>query len=363
MKITDLRTHVVKVPLESPIRTAIHDIESVGCVCLELVADDELCGQSYVFSINALRIGVFEQMIKGLTHHVLGQDPHFVTAIWESIWQEINPSGHKGITISALSAIDVACWDLVGKSASLPLHKMFGANKRKVKTYASGGLWLSQSIDELERQSEQFLQQGFTSLKIRVGKDNISEDIERVRAVRNVVGDDVEILTDANQALSVKQAIRLAEKLAKLDVHWLEEPVPAYDLKGHAQVRQKIQIDLASGETEYTRFGMQSMLEQNACDILMPDLQRIGGYTEMRRSAALASANNIPISTHIFTEHSLCIGASAENCISVEHMPWFAPLFKESIIIKDGYIEVPERSGTGFSFDEDALKEYFYSIQ
>lgn len=358
MRISELKTQLVKVPLAKPIRTAIHDIDSVGCVCLSLYSTTGLVGESYVFSINAVRLRAFDEMIRGFGHQVLNKDPHFVTGIWEAIWQEINPSGHKGVTVSALSAIDVACWDLVGKSVGLPLHRLFGALRTSIKTYASGGLWLSQTINELEVEAAEFVEQGFLSLKVRVGKESIKEDIERVAAVRAAVGDNIEILCDANQALNVKHAIQLGKQLSELGVDWLEEPVAAYDLKGHAQVRDKLDINVASGETEYTRFGMQTMIENSACDILMPDLQRIGGYTEMRRSAALASANNLPISTHIFTEHSLCMAGSIENCISVEHMPWYAPLFNEEIQVIDGQIDIPERPGTGFTFNQDALKEF-----
>ena len=135
-------------------------------------------------------------------------------------------------------------------------------------------------------------------------------------------------------------------------------PVAAYNLQGHAEVRLKLDTPVASGETEYTRYGMRDMIKAQACDILMPDLQRIGGLSEMRKTAALAASFDIPISTHIFTEHSLSIAGSTANCMSVEHMPWFAPLFNEPINIEDGMIDIPRRPGCGFTFNTDALKRY-----
>ncbi len=360
MKITALRTQLVQLPIEKPIATAIHSIDSVGCVLLSLETDQGLVGESYVFTINALRLRVFDEMINGLEHQVIGRNPHYVSAIWQNIWNEINPTGHKGVTISALSAIDTACWDLIGKSANKPLHHLFGACRDRVKTYASGGLWLSQSIEELQTDAHRFIEQGFRAMKIRVGSTDMNTDVQRVKAVRECIGDDIELLADANQALNVKQAIRLGRALEPYNLAWLEEPVAAYDLRGHAQVTQTLDIDIASGETEYTRFGMQNMIENRSCDILMPDLQRIGGLSEMMRTAALASANNIPISTHIFTEHSLCVAGAAANCMSVEHIPWYAPLFNESIIIDKGDILIPSRAGTGFTFDQNAIKDFAY---
>ncbi|MEO0369642.1 MAG: mandelate racemase/muconate lactonizing enzyme family protein, partial [Pseudomonadota bacterium] len=230
------------------------------------------------------------------------------------------------------------------------LHHVFGAYRDSVKTYASGGLWLSDSIDTMKGEAEDFVAQGFQSVKIRVGSENPEDDVKRVSAIRETIGDEIELLADANQALYPKQAIKLCKLLEPFNLGWLEEPVPAYDLDGHAQVTARTDTPIASGETEYTRYGMQAMLEKKACDILMPDLQRIGGLTEMRRVAAFAQANNTPISTHIFTEQSLCIAGSTPNCISVEHMPWFQPLFREDMVLRDGELQIPSRNGTGFSF-------------
>ncbi|MGH1543149.1 MAG: mandelate racemase/muconate lactonizing enzyme family protein [Arenicella sp.] len=360
MKITAVNTQKVNVPLARPVKTAIHDIRSVGCVLLNLETDSGIQGESFIFTINAVRLQAFEEMIRGFSHQVLGKNPHYVGAIWNNIWQEINPTGHKGVTISALSAIDTACWDIVGKTAKKPLHQLFGACRDRVKTYASGGLWLSQTIDELLLESEEFIQQGFRAMKVRIGSAQPADDVQRVKALREAIGDNIELMADLNQALSPKQAIRLGRQLEPFNLSWIEEPVAAYDLKGHAQVRAALDTPVASGETEYTRFGMQDMLQQSACDILMPDLQRIGGISEMLKVAALASAYNIPISTHIFTEYSLCIAGAAQNCISVEYMPWYAPLFNEALKIDDGDIIIPERPGTGFTFNSLAIQEFSY---
>lgn len=358
MKITGFKTTLVDVPLAKPIATAIHQMKSVGCVLLELETDQGLVGESCVQTLNGARLKALHEMLLGFSHQVEGRDPHQVARIWQDCWDEMNPIGHKGFTIYALTAIDTACWDLIGKAAEQPLHRVFGACRERVKTYASGGLWLSQSIDSLVEESAELVEQGFCAIKIRLGKPSIAEDVERVRAVRDAIGDRIELLADANQALSVKQAIRLGRELEAFNLGWFEEPVIYHDLQGCAEVRAALDTPIAAGETEYTRYGMRDILEAGAVDVLMPDLQRIGGPSEMRRVAALASAYDIPISTHIFTEYSLCIAGAESNCISVEHMPWNAPLFNESMEIRDGEITIPERPGTGFSFDKSAIKRF-----
>jgi L-alanine-DL-glutamate epimerase-like enolase superfamily enzyme len=358
MKVTALTTQLVNLPLDKPIRTAIHDMRSVGCVCLTIHTDQGIVGEAYAFSLNALRLNVFDEMIKGLEHLVVGKDPHYSEGIWQSIWQEINPSGLKGVTVSALSTIDTALWDIVGKAAQQPLYKLFGACRDSVATYASGGLWLSASVDELVAEADELVEQGFVAMKLRLGKATIAEDIERVKQVRQTIGPDIGLLCDANQAFTPKQAIRLGEELQTHGVNWFEEPVASYDLKGHAQVRDALSLDVASGEGEYTRFGIQAMIDAGAVDILMPDLQRIGGLTEMLRVAHLAGAHNLPISTHIFTEQSLSIAGSCNNCISVEHMPWHARLFNESMVLEAGRLNMPKGHGLGFTFNADVLAHY-----
>ncbi len=237
MKITEFKTTLVDIPLEKRIKTAIHDMRSVGCVLLELQTDTGLVGESYVFSLNAVRLNVLNEIVQGFSHRVSGRDPHYVNAIFDEMWSEMNTVGHKGYSVAALSAIDTACWDLIGKAADQPLHKIFGACRDKVKTYASGGLWLSLDIDELVSEAQDFIDQGFRSMKIRLGSAAMTDDVQRIRAVREAIGPNIELLADANQGLSVKQAIKLGRELAQFDLGWFEEPVAYNDLRGHAQVR------------------------------------------------------------------------------------------------------------------------------
>lgn len=358
MKITKLTTRLVEVPLPKPIGTSIHKMTSIGCVLVFVETAQGVTGESYIFTINAARLKAFNEMVLGFAHAVEGKNIWFGAAIAQSIWDEINPTGHKGATISALSAIDTAIWDAVGKTLDRPLHHLFGACRDRIDAYASGGLWLSAPIEELQQEACSFVEQGFRSMKIRLGSPRLQEDLARVAAVREAVGPDIELLTDANQAFSPKQAIQAARALEAYDIAWLEEPVAYWDLKGHADVRRSVDIRVASGESEYTRHGMRAMIEADSVDVLMPDLQRIGGLTEFRRVAALAQAYDLPISTHIFTEYSLCIAGSAPNCISVEHMPWVSNLFNERMMIEEGQILIPDRPGTGFTFNQAEIEKH-----
>ncbi|MEP7113834.1 MAG: mandelate racemase/muconate lactonizing enzyme family protein, partial [Ilumatobacteraceae bacterium] len=310
------------------------------------------------FTINANRLAAFDEMIRGLARFAVGRGVHETAGIWESIWLELNPTGHKGVGISALSAIDVACWDAFGRTLGLPLSHIFGACRTEVDTYASSGLWLSATIDELISEAAAFVAQGFRAVKLRIGSARAEDDGARVRAVRDAIGDDVGLLVDANQKFTPKEAIRLGRMLEEFSLVWIEEPVAANDLRGHADVRAALDTPIASGETEYTRFGIQAMIEARSADILMPDLQRIGGYTEFRRAAATAASNHLPVSSHFFTEHSLALAGSLSNCISVEHVDWFAPLFVEQVELRDGKLVIPNRPGTGFTLGPDLAQRF-----
>lgn len=350
MKIAAVETRLVDLPLPRPIGTAIHAIRSVGCVLVTLRTNDGVAGESFVFTINGARLGAFDEMIRGLGELVIGRDPHDTGAIWGDLWKEINPTGHAGVTISAMSSLDIACWDIVGRAADRPLSKLFGACRDTVDTYASSGLWLDASLAEIAAEATSFVERGFTAVKLRIGNDDMDADVERVRAVRSAIGDEIRLLIDANQKFAPKDAIRLGHRLDEFGITWFEEPVAVHDVRGCGEVRAALDIPIATGETEYTSRGIKRLLDARAADVVMPDLQRVGGYSEFRRSAALAAADDTPVSSHFFTEHSLCVAAATPNCISVEHVDWFAPLFAEPIELLDGQLVVPDRPGTGFTF-------------
>ena len=350
MQIESLETRIVELAFPRPIGTALHQMHKVGCVLVTIRTSEGLAGEGFAFSLNGDRIRAFEETISGLSPNVVGNSAYDVERIFSEIWTALNPTGHAGITISALSTIDVALWDIVGKSVNMPLGRLFGGMRDRVDTYASSGLWLSDSIEDLVTEANAFVEAGFTGMKIRIGSPNADSDVDRVRAIRDAVGPDIDLYVDANQGLTVKQAIRLGRRLEEFDLMWFEEPVSYDDLVGHGDVRRALDTPVASGETSYTRFGMQAILDARAVDVLMPDLQRIGGFSEMRRACALASTHNVGLSPHFFTEYSLSIAGSTPNCISVEHIDWFQPLFNESLELEGGQLVIPNRPGTGFTF-------------
>jgi L-alanine-DL-glutamate epimerase-like enolase superfamily enzyme len=358
MKITGLRTTRLSVPLPKPIMSGLGPLVSAGVLLVHLEADAGLVGENLVFTLNDKRLAVLDEMVSSLAPLVLGADPTFSTGFWSAAWREINFFGHKGVPVMGISAIDGALWDLRGQAAGLPIHKLIGAARDRVPVYASAGLWLSSSVDELQREAEGFIAQGFRAMKMRLGKPTPAEDAARVRAVREAIGPGIALMADANQQLNVAQAIRLGRMLEEFGLAWFEEPLPAYDLEGVARVAAALDTPIASGETEYTRYGFRTMLELKSADVLMPDLQRVGGVTEFLRVSHMADAFDVPVSSHLFPEMSVQVLAALGNATWLEHMPWFAPLYDGGLVVADGHVVVPDALGWGLRFDPAAVARY-----
>lgn len=360
MKITRLRTQVVHLPIDPPILTAIlGSIRSADCVLTFLDTDEGLTGEGLVFSINNRRLPVIHEMIRQLEDLVVGLDPREGGALNAKAWKDLNFLGYEGVSIVGLAAIDNALWDLRGKAAGLNVAHLVGACRSSVRTYASGGLWLDSSIDALQREARGFLDKGFRAMKTRVGPTEPEKMVARVAAVREAIGPDIPLMVDANQQMSVKQAIQIGHMMEDLNLTWFEEPVICHNHEGEAELRAALQTPIASGETVYTHRGVLRMLQAGAADVVMPDLQRMGGPTEFLKAGHLCEAFNTPCASHLFPEMSLALLAGLPNGYYLEHMPWFEKIYRERIELDaEGNAIVPDRPGWGFSFDLDAAKHY-----
>ena len=360
MKITRLRTQVVHLPIEPAIPTALlGSIRSADCVLTFLDTDEGLTGEGLVFSINNRRLSVILEMIRQLEDLVVGMDPRLGGALNAGAWKDLNFLGYEGVSIIGLAAVDNALWDLRGKAAGMNVAHLIGACRPAVPAYASGGLWLGSSIDALQNQARGFVERGFRAMKTRVGPTDPEGMVARVAAVREAIGPDIGLMVDANQQMSVKQAIRIGRMMEPLNLTWFEEPVICHDHAGEAAIRGALDTPIASGETVYTHRGILSMLQAGACDVMMPDLQRMGGPTEFLKAGHLCEAFHIPCSAHLFPEMSLALLAGLPGGSYLEHMPWFEKIYRERIELDgNGHAIVPDRPGWGFSFDPDAIRHY-----
>ena len=355
MNVSAVETQPVTVRLDQPIGSALGQIASFGCILVTVRTDGGITGENLVFTLNDRRTKVLRQMVDELADVVVGRDAGHIAGFWARAWKDINFLGHKGVPVAGISAIDGALWDALGKAAGLPLYRLLGGAQDRVPAYHSGGLWLSRSIDELVAEAQGFVAQGFRAMKMRLGLPDPAEDIARVKAVRDAIGPAVRLMADANQGLTEAQAIRLGRRLEPFDLTWFEEPLPAWDLDGLARVAAALDTPIASGETEYTRYGFRRMLELRSADILMPDLQRVGGVSEFMRVGHMAESHDVAVSSHLFPETSVQVLGALGNATFLEYMPWFSRLYNETLEFQDGSAVVPERPGWGFTFNRDYI--------
>src|SRR5258706_10892853 len=298
-----------------------------------------------------------------MTPRLIGRDPLETEVIYADFVQYLRGVGRKGLMFCALSAVDIALWDLKGKIFDVPLYRLLGGNKTRVPVYASGG-WTSYADDELVAEAQRMVAQGYRMIKLKVGVEggqNPRRDVQRIAKVREAIGPDVGLMLDANNCWTAATAAQFANRLADFDIMFLEEPVFADDIPGLAQFKRSTDLPLATGEHEYTKFGARDLLVNNAVDILQLDGGRAGGYTEMLKVAAMAQAWNIPIAPHALEHMHLHLAAAVPNALFVERLLLFEDLnahtFIDAPVPSDGFMEIPNLPGLGLTLNMDYIAE------
>ncbi|MGE0800448.1 MAG: mandelate racemase/muconate lactonizing enzyme family protein [Lautropia sp.] len=351
--ITAVDVEPLAFPLSPPFRAAVRLIDRV-CVALVRVRDDagrEGCGTAFAFGDDDLRPIV--AVARALGAGRVGADAAAPERNAREMMAALALAGAGGPAIAALSAIDLALWDLLGQRAGLPLWRLLGAARDSVPTYGSGGS-LALPTDALAAEMAGFVAAGHRAVKLKVGH-GIAGDRTRIAAVREAVGADVRIAADGNQQWTPKGAIRWAQAMADLDLWWLEEPVRADDLAGHAEVRAGTPIDIASGETLFGASDAARCITTRAVDVVMPNLQRIGGISAWRKVAAAAELAGVPVAAHVYPEVQLHLMCAQPNGLVLEWWPGWPWLWQESIAIADGRARPPEQPGLGFTLDTDRV--------
>lgn len=357
-KITSVRPRALSIPFERPLVTASFPIPAIDTVLVEIDTDVGVRGHSWIFAFGRKRLDVLMAMVTDFGDLAVGEDPTMTERLWQKMHKAVGFVGKQGITTLGMSAIDTACWDIAGKLVDQPVYRLLGGHASQVEVYASSGLWLDRSRDDLAREAAEFVERGFRAVKMRAGIADADEDVARVATVREAIGPDVALMVDANQAWTAKQAIRMADRFAEFDLYWLEEPLPHEDVAGYADVRAAIDMPLCTGESNYLSSDFVRLIEAGAADFYMPDLMRMGGITEMVKTVHLCDAHGVTVTPHLFMEHSIHIAASAPNVVWQEHQPWWEPILAEPVDFRDGVIHLSDRPGFGLAFDDAAVARF-----
>ena len=371
MKITDVQTIRLRatIPTDGQVfsRSGVRSTRSTTLV--RVVTDEGITGIGSCSGNGELIEVIVGKVLKPL---LIGMDPSEIDQIWDKVYVR---GGHKefgtrGIGVVALSGVDIALWDILGKARGVPLYELLGGKCRdKVPVYATA--LYPEEPSKVAQRARKFADQGFHGVKIKIGFD-LDQDIRIVRAVREELGKDFVIMTDANQGYSVDVALEASDAFADCGAFWLEEPLFVEDIEGHAILREKGRTPIAVGENLHTRYAFENFIARGAVDFIQPDVARAGGITEITKITALAARHNVPVSFHTWGDGvalaaSVHLSAALRDCIVMEldytYNPLREELLREPFKVQEGYLIPPEKPGLGIELDQDALQRFAFSGQ
>lgn len=347
----------------------------IASLLVEVITDEGIVG---IGSVGAAAGHAKYTIDHHLKHILIGENPFDVELLWARMFRETINYGRKGMTLEAISALDIALWDIMGKATGQPVYNLLGGRTRKtIQVYASR-LYATEDLDALAAEAQAFIDQGFTMMKQRFGygpRDGLKgmqRNLELLQTVRDVIGDDVELSADAYMGWDVPYAIRMIRMIedAGLNLNWVEEPVMPDDIAGYAEIRRNVNTRISGGEHEFTRYGFRDLIEQQAVDILQPDVNRVGGITEARKIWAMAAAHDLPVIPHAGQMHNYHLIISHMNSPFSEYFPppdgdnppdpnelfWWQFVGEPKHV--NGTIDLPDTPGLGLTVNWDVVNKY-----
>lgn len=359
MNIADIKVTHFRIPLPKALTDSTHGtMVDFELVTVEIEDTEGMTGLGYTYTVNNGGAAVASVIDRDLKPLVLGEDSTRIAAIWEKMWWSMHYVGRGGPVSFGISAVDIALWDLNAKRQNQPLWKYLGGHDAKVPAYA-GGIDLYLTTEQLISQTKENLDKGFRAIKMKVGRENLSEDLERLSAMREFLGDDFPLMIDANMRWTRDQAIRAIHEIAQYKPFWIEEPLIPEDDAGHAMLASVGKVPIAAGENLHTLQEFQRMINLNAVSFPEPDVSNCGGITVWMKVAALAEAHNMKVTSHGVHDLHVHLLAAVSNKSYLEvHGFGLEEYIQHPMKIDNGFAHAPDRPGHGVSFDWQALAEH-----
>jgi L-alanine-DL-glutamate epimerase-like enolase superfamily enzyme len=354
-----VRVELSLVDLKPKVRRtdAIQAFTSQETPIVRIVTDDGAEGTGYTYTIGQGGSSVAALIRDHMGPWLIGRDAAMVEELWKGLFFFTHATSVGAITSLALAAIDTALWDLRCRRAGLPLHVMAGGAQQRIPIYSTEGGWLHVDAAALVDDALAVKAKGFGGTKIKVGRPHVSEDVARLREVREAVGPGFEIMTDANQAFTISEAIRRAHAFEGLDLAWFEEPLPAEDIDGHVRLSRSTSLPIAVGESLYHPSHFREYLQRRACSIVQVDVARIGGITPWLKTAHLAETFNVMVCPHFLMELHVGLCAAVPNAGWVEYIPQLDDITNSRIRIEGGYAIPSDQPGNGIEWDWNAIRK------
>jgi L-alanine-DL-glutamate epimerase-like enolase superfamily enzyme len=335
---------------------AIQSFVSQETPMLRITDSDGMSGTGYSYTIGTGGPSVMQLLRNTLLPAILGREAGEIERIWRDLLFLTHATSVGAITSLALAAVDTALWDLRCRRAGLPLHLMAGGAQESVPLYTTEGGWLHLDPAALVDDALKAQAEGFAGCKIKVGRSHVREDVARLSAVREALGETFEIMTDANQAFHVDEAVRRARHFEPLDIAWFEEPLPADDLAGHERLQASTSIPVAVGESLYSPLHFREYLQRGACSVVQVDVARIGGITPWLKVAHLAETFNMPVCPHFLMELHVALCCAVPNARWVEYIPQLDSLTRAPMTRRGGRAYPSQEPGLGIDWDDESLK-------
>jgi L-alanine-DL-glutamate epimerase-like enolase superfamily enzyme len=359
MRIERVWAEIHRIPVHREMHDAIRHFSKMDLVFAHVETDEGVVGSGFTYSIIPYGAREVCSLInEGFAELIRGLDPRDHEFVWNRMWRQVDWVGRGGIAVLAVAAVDIAIWDLKSKLANMPLHRLLGGARKSVPVYNTDGGWLNHPVEQLVEETRQIVAAGFRGTKIKVGKDDPAEDVERIAAVREVLGPNRTLMVDANERFTSAEAIRRARMWEPYNLFWFEEPLPAEDLLGHAALRAHTSIPIALGESLFTRFQFRDYIATGGASIVQPDACRCGGITEWLKIAHMADCHNMQVSPHFVMELHLPLVSAITNSLFVEYIPSLNPVLTRPLELKDGCFTPSEEPGLGIPFDWQKLKSF-----
>jgi L-alanine-DL-glutamate epimerase-like enolase superfamily enzyme len=359
VKITQVTVNVLRVPVERPYTAGGRTVDANWHVLARITTSDGVDGFGYVVYPRPDLMTTIGHAARELGGHLIGMSVLEPEAAWERLARRGDWVGPGGLLHTALAPLDIAVWDANGKTLGQPLHRLLGGYRDRLPTYASDGLWVSLSPDELAAAAKGHVAGGFSAVKLRLGKEATPEaEVRRVRAVRDAVGPDVRIMVDATESWTLTRARRAGRALQAAGIAWLEDPVHHQDVAGLAALRRELEVPITAGEHLYHLDAFRTLLEMRAVDIVILDLARVGGVTPWRKIAALAQAHRTPVCGHVVPEVQVHLLSAVPNGHMVEYVPRSVGILAAMPRIENGELVAPPAPGLGLELDEAAIRRY-----
>ena len=356
LTIRAIRATPVLVPMRFALGTSAATVREAPLLLVDLETHEGVTGRAYQFCYRAAAAPAITTFLADIVEAVAGQ-PIVPADIWARLSKRYTLIGVQGIVRMAMAMVDVAGWDALSRAAGMPLARFLGAEPRPIRAYNSNGLGLMEPA-ALGDEAEKLLEGGFRAVKLRLGYPTLEGDVAAVRAVRNRVADAIAVMVDYNQALTVAEAVRRAKALDDEGVFWIEEPIRHDDFAGCAAVAATAVTPVQIGENFSQVYDMEKALAARCCDLVMPDLERIGGVTGWQRASALAADAGMPMSSHLYPEVSAHLLAATPTADWLEYVDWMNPLLTEPLRIVDGHAVPSAAPGAGLSWNDDAVRAH-----